>query len=228
MARIIFDLDGTLVHSTPTLAAAGNALLAGLGRGALDVATVTGFVGHGVRVLVDRLLGATGGIPGGDLEPHIDRFRTIYAADPLTGTDPYPGVHAALAALAAAGHGLAVCTQKPNAPALAILNGRALMPPITGFTGGDSLPGILKPDPRMVRHAADQLPPGPLLYVGDSETDAATAAAAGAPFLLFTEGYRVGPVESLPHRATFSTYAALPALVAQTLETDPLGAAAPA
>lgn len=223
MARIVFDLDGTLVHSTPTLAAAGNALLAGLGRGALDLVTVTGFVGHGVRVLVERLLGATGGVPGGDVEPHLDRFRAIYAADPLAGTEAFPGVHKALAALAAEGHGLAVCTQKPDVPALAILRGRALMPPITAFTGGDSLPGVLKPDPRMVRHATDQLPPGPLVYVGDSETDAATAAAAGAPFLLYTEGYRQGPVESLPHRAAFSDYAALPDLVAEVL-----GAAEPA
>ena len=97
------------------------------------------------------------------------------------------------------------------------------MPPVTGFTGGDSLPGVLKPDPRMVAHAADQLAPGPVVYVGDSETDAATAAAAGVPFLLFTEGYRRAPVESLPHAARFSDYAALPGLVAEVL-----GAAEPA
>ena len=219
MARILFDLDGTLVHSTPTLAAAGNALLAEHGRPPLALAAVTGFVGHGVAALVRRLLEATGGIPGGDLEPPLVRFRAIYAADPLTGTETFPGVPDALLALAADGHGLAVCTQKPNDPALAILRGRGLMPPITGFTGGDSLPGILKPDPRMVAHAAGQLGAGPLVYVGDSETDAATAAAAGAPFLLFTEGYRHGPVESLPHAAAFSDFADLPGLVADVLGT---------
>jgi phosphoglycolate phosphatase len=223
MARIVFDLDGTLVHSTPTLAAAGNALLGGLGRAPIDIVTVTGFVGHGVRVLVQRLLGATGGVPGDDVTPHLARFREIYAADPLTGTEPFDGVPEALSTLAAAGHGLAVCTQKPNEPALRILRGRALMPPITGFTGGDSLPGVLKPDPRMVAHAAGQLPEAPLVYVGDSETDAATAEAAGVPFLLFTEGYRLTPLAELPHAAAFSDFAALPGLVAEVL-----GAAEPA
>ena len=70
---------------------------------------------------------------------------------------------------------------------------------------------------------AGQLGAGPLVYVGDSETDAATAVAAGAPFLLFTEGYRHGPVESLPHAAAFSDFADLPGLVA-----DVLGIAEPA
>jgi len=217
MARILFDLDGTLVHSTPTLAATGNTVLAGLGRAPLDLATVTGFVGKGVRVLVQRMLAASGGVPGDDVTPHLEHFRTLYAADPLTGTEPYPGVPAALAALAAAGHGLAVCTQKPNEPALSILRGRQLMPPVAGFTGGDSIAGVLKPDPRMVAHAAGQLPPGVILFVGDSETDAATAEAAGVPFLLYTEGYRHAPVEDLPHVARFSDFAELPALVAEVL-----------
>lgn len=213
MARIVFDLDGTLVDSNPSLAAAGNALLAELGRPPVPPEVCATFVGHGVRKLVERLLVHGGGIPGDDIEPHLARFRVIYGADPVTGTVVFPGVHAALAALAAAGHGLAVCTQKPDAPALALLKGLGLMPPITGLTGGDSL-GVLKPDPRMLRHAADQLPPGPVIFVGDNAVDAATAKSAGVPFLLHTEGYRTHAVEELEHHARFSDYAALPGLVA--------------
>jgi phosphoglycolate phosphatase len=217
MARIVFDLDGTLVDSNPTLTAAGNALLAELGRRPVSAAVVAGFVGHGARVLVERLLEHSGGVPGGDAARHVARFRAIYAADPVTGTAPYAGVAEALHALAAAGHGLAVCTQKPNAPALAILRALGLMPPVAGLTGGDSL-DVLKPDPRMLRHAAAQLPPGPVIYVGDNDVDAATAEAAGVPFLLHTEGYRRVPVDSLPHAAAFADFAALPALVAGLLE----------
>jgi phosphoglycolate phosphatase len=75
----------------------------------------------------------------------------------------------------------------------------------------------------MGAHAAGQLPEAPLVYVGDSETDAATAEAAGVPFLLFTEGYRLTPLAELPHTAAFSDFAALPGLVDQVL-----GAAEPA
>lgn len=220
MARLIFDLDGTLVHSAPTLAAAGNALLAELGRPVLPTATIEGFLGAGMRRLVTRMLEHGGGVPGGAVEPHLDRFRALYDADPLAGTEPYPGVAATLARLAGDGHGLAVCTQKADAPARAILLGLGLMPPVTGFTGGDSL-DVLKPDPRMLRHAADQLAPGPAILIGDSETDAATARAAGVPFLLHLNGYRLGPPASLGAFAVFGDFAELPALVGAALAEAP-------
>ena len=52
-----------------------------------------------------------------------------------------------------------------------------------------------------------------MIFVGDSEVDAATAEAAGVPFLLYTEGYRGQPVEALRHAAAFSDFAELPGLV---------------
>jgi phosphoglycolate phosphatase len=159
------------------------------------------------------MLRASGGMPPEGGAPHLARFRAIYGADPLTGTSPYPGVQDSLAALAGAGHGLSVCTQKGDAMAQAILEGLALMPPITGLTGGDSL-DVLKPDPRMFWHPADQLAPGPAMMVGDSETDAATAQAAGVSFLLHAGGYCHVPRDTLGARATFDDFAALPGLVA--------------
>jgi phosphoglycolate phosphatase len=213
MARLVFDLDGTLVHSAPTMAAAANALLAEHDRPPVPVETVIAFVGAGMRRLVERVLEHTGGVPEGDVDGALLRYRALYDADPVTGTATYAGVAEALAALGAEGHGLAVCTQKADGPALAILEALALMPPVTGFAGGESLPGVLKPDPRLFHHAADQLPPGPAFLIGDSETDAATARAAGAPFLLHLGGYRHGPVEDLGAAAAFEDWAELPAIV---------------
>lgn len=216
MARLIFDLDGTLVDSAPTLAATANAMLVHMGRDPVPLATVIGFVGHGVRRLVEQLLNHTGGIPAEGIDPYFAKFREIYDADPVTGTTLYPGVGSSLAALAEQGHGLAVCTQKSNVPALMILKALDLMPPLTGFTGGDST-AVLKPDPRMFRHAADQLPPGPAVMIGDSMTDARTAEAAGVPFLLHTRGYRHEPIETIPHAAAFDDFAELPDLITQVL-----------
>lgn len=217
MARIIFDLDGTLIDSIGSLVAAVNALLAEFGRDPLDEAMVSGFVGHGVTVLMTRALTHTGGIPGGDVAPHVGRFQAIYNADPVAGTRVYAGVHEALGALAAAGHGLGVCTQKPHRPSLTLLRALGLMPPVTALTDGDSL-AVMKPDPEMLFHTAAQLPDGPIVFVGDSEVDAVTAAAAGVPFLLHTHGYCHVPPAKLRQAGQFDSYAALPALVAQVLE----------
>src|SRR6266478_3797438 len=56
---ILFDLDGTLIDSKTDLANSINLMLADLGRSTLEEATVGGFVGDGVRVLVYRSLTAT-------------------------------------------------------------------------------------------------------------------------------------------------------------------------
>jgi phosphoglycolate phosphatase len=217
MARLVFDLDGTLVHSAPTMTTAANAMLAEIGRAPAPEDTVLGFVGHGMRRLVQNLLDATGGVPAEGVDHHLAAYRRHYEADPVTGTTAYAGAPEALARLAADGHGLAVCTQKPDGPARAILAGLGLSPPITGLTGGESLPGVLKPDPRLFRHAADQLAPGPEIMIGDSETDALTARAAGARFLLHTEGYNARKPETFGADGVFRDYAELPGLVGAIL-----------
>ena len=208
--RIVFDLDGTLVDSAPSLCAAGAALLAELGRPPVDVETYKTFVGRGVLVQVERLLAHTGGIPGGDATPHFERFKQLY--DPLSKTRAYPGAVAAVATLAARGWRIGLCTQKPEAPARKILAALGF-DAVEAVAGGDSIPGALKPDPRLFRLAT---PPGegPVLYVGDSETDAETAEAAGAVFLLHLNGYRNGPV---PAAAEFADFAALPNLAEKVL-----------
>ena len=98
--RAIFDLDGTLIDSVHALRVAGLSLLEELGREPVDVATYKGFVGKGQKVQVERLLTHTGGIPGGDVAPWLQKYRDAY--DPRAGgAGPYPGAVAALQALAA-------------------------------------------------------------------------------------------------------------------------------
>ncbi|MEO1459590.1 MAG: HAD family hydrolase, partial [Pseudomonadota bacterium] len=132
---VVFDLDGTLVESAPDLHAAAVRMLAGLGRPALDLATVTGFVGNGVGKLVERCLVATGGEDGLQAEA-LAAFHRHYAAAPTALTRPYEGVADALAALAAAGLPLGVCTNKPEAMARRVLTDLDLAAPFGAVVGG--------------------------------------------------------------------------------------------
>jgi len=82
--------------------------------------------------------------------------------------------------------------------------------------GGDSLT-VRKPDPAPLRAAVAGLGARDVVYVGDSEVDAETAARAGLPFALYTQGYRKGPVANIAHDRAFDDFAELPGIVADLL-----------
>ena len=206
---VVFDLDGTLIDSAPDLARAANAVLAEAGQAPLGLAEVVSFIGNGVPRLVELVAKARGLTNGPEL---VDRFMTHYNAAPVGLTRPYPGAVAALEALRAAGHKMAICTNKPEAPAREILAALELEGFFDAVLGGDSL-AARKPDPRPLTHVIAELGAERAVYVGDSEVDAETADRAGVPFLLFTEGYRKGPADAMVQHAAFSDFAALAGLV---------------
>ena len=213
MPAVVFDLDGTLIHSAPDIHAAVNRTLADEGADPLSLAQVAGFIGNGVPVLLQRVMAARHEAP--DAARHADlvaRFMRHYEADPATLTTIYPGVEAALCHLAGAGWKIGLCTNKPAAASWKILEHFGLSELFSVVIGGDSLPQR-KPDPTPLLAAAAELDTDPVLFVGDSEIDAATALAAGLRFALFTEGYRHAPLHDLPHHGLFSHHDDLPALL---------------
>jgi len=204
MKSIVFDLDGTLIHSAPDLQAAANKMLAEYDLAPLDVSTIESFIGNGVPKLVERCLRVYG-LP--QSEEAIDKMRGYYDADPYTLTEPYAGVVDCLHALKAAGIKMAVCTNKPVAPALTILDGLDLTKYFDVVVGGDTYP-THKPDAQpllgcMEKMGADM---ANTVYVGDSETDALTAKNADMTFALFSGGYRKTPVEELRHHFLFDHF----------------------
>lgn len=210
--NIVFDLDGTLIDSAPDLRRAANRMLAGEGLAPLDLATITGFVGNGLPKLVERVMAARD-LPEAEFPRLVEVMRRLYEAEPAAETRPYPGVPEALAALRAAGHRLAICTNKPERPARAILPLLGLDPFFEEVIGGDTLP-VKKPDPAPLLKAFEALGLGARLFVGDSAVDAQVAKSVGVPFALFTPGYRKEPVAVLAPDYTFDGFSELPGLVA--------------
>ena len=210
--NIIFDLDGTLIDSAPDIHAAANKVFTAKGLQPFPFAVVKGFIGNGVGVLVARLLQSQGLEADGPLHNNlVAQFISLYE-DAFDLTALYPGVPDALDALAAQGHRLGLCTNKPAGPARAALRHFGLDQHMAVLIGGDSLPQR-KPDPAPLLAALAGMGPGPALFVGDSEVDAETARRAGVALALFSEGYRKAPVDSLGAKLIFSDFAALPGLV---------------
>lgn len=187
---ILFDLDGTLIHSAPDLHAAINAALHPLGRGPLNLATVISFVGNGVEKLVARSLDATGGM---DADLHRDTlaaFLRAYDANGVALTQVYPGVMTQLAHLAKAGKKMGICTNKPIGPARYICDVLQLSQFFDVVVGAEP-DQPKKPDPEALLRCLSALDAssGESLYVGDSSIDYQTAQAAGVDFYLYTRGY---------------------------------------
>lgn len=210
MARIVFDLDGTLIDSVADIAAAANATLAEIGVPPLSVKQARGFVGAGAPVFVERMARARGLSDPASLVP---RFLYHYerAVDQAVIFD---GVEAALAALKGQGHRLGLCTNKPQKPTRAVLAHLGWRDMFEVVFSGDSLP-LRKPDPAPLLAALDALGDGPAVYVGDGEVDSETAARAQVPFLLFTQGYRTASVTDLAPAAAFDDWSEIPDLVAR-------------
>lgn len=196
---VVFDLDGTLVDSVPDLRAALNWLLPQHGRREVTRDEVVGMVGDGVAKLVERALIATGGLPASGLDALITDFTAHYEANAVALTRPYPGAVAALQTLKDAGCLLGICTNKPAGATQEVLQALDLLPYFDAVAGGDTVPGVRKPDPRHPLYVVDALGAAPedTIMVGDSQNDIGAAKAAGMPTVAVTFGYAHCPVEEL-------------------------------
>ena len=166
---IIFDLDGTLIHSAPDIQFASNAALRTINRDPLDIETIISFIGNGSEVLVDRFVEFTGGGSETLKRKVFTTFMNVYEENVTTLTKPYPGVIDALSGFKARGIKLGICTNKPN----------------------DLANKPKKPDPYLLKSCVNAMECNldEIAYVGDSTIDFDTAMNASINFYLFSGGY---------------------------------------
>jgi phosphoglycolate phosphatase len=174
-SAVLFDLDGTIIDSRADIAAAANHALTSVDRAPLDENVIAGFVGDGARVLVARALA----LPPD--EPLVDRaltaFHRYYDDHPVVHTTLMPGAREVLDALA--NRPVALVTNKPRPPTLAILRALGLSERFASVrTGSD---GPLKPDPRAILDVLRwmRIEPNDTWVVGDGEQDVRAGRAAG-------------------------------------------------
>jgi phosphoglycolate phosphatase len=193
---VAFDLDGTLAYTAPDLAAALNRTLRALGRPPVPPGSVRHLVGHGARALLRRGLAASGEAPEALVERGYAIFLEHYGAHICDETTAFPGIHDALESLASAGAALAICTNKPEALTLRLVEALGLGNRFAAMVGGDTLPAR-KPDPAPLLEAIARAGGGRAVLVGDSIVDADTARAAGVPFVAVSFGFSDRPVGAL-------------------------------
>lgn len=188
---VLFDLDGTLVDSAADLHALINAVLREEGHPGLDLPVIISMTGDGVAILVERAFRMReAGLSAARLAKLVRRFVARYESEPVRLTRPYPGVGETLAMLRSQGYRLAVCTNKLERLARAVLTRLDLAPLFDAIVGSDSV-ATRKPDPASLHEAMRRMRTTvrSTIMVGDSDADAGAARGAGIPLVLATYGY---------------------------------------
>lgn len=205
---IVFDLDGTLIDTAPDLAEATNYVLSTLGLERINELEIRPFVGHGALAMIEGAVKAHGRkLSERELHDLFEVFIVYYTAHIADRSVPYPHVVAALDGLKAEGATLAVCTNKMEAQARAVLAALNLDGYFSAITGRDSLRAY-KPDPQHLigTIALADGRPDKSIMIGDSETDIKTAKAAHIPIVAVSFGYSVDPVLSFGPDAIIDDY----------------------
>jgi phosphoglycolate phosphatase len=223
-AILVFDLDGTLIDSAPDMHSAVQRMLAEHGLPPPSLAEVTAMVGDGSAKLLSRAFARAGRPLEGELKKLLPRFMEIYEACAADLTQPYPGVPETLARLQAAGHRMAVCTNKPDRATRTVLQALSLLPFFETIVGGDTAPAR-KPDPRHLLAVLDRLgaPPSQAVMVGDGANDLLTAAAAGVPAIHARYGYGLREAVAVEPLAAIDCFEELPEALARLRPSRPPG-----
>ena len=205
---LIFDLDGTLIDSAPDVRACMNRVLVDMGRGELTLKEIKNMVGWGGRVLVEKALAKTGSAwTEGEVDRALKDFLDIYAKNPVNHSTLYPGVVSALDGFKATGIRMGICTNKPKATTLPVLEAMGLDHFFDVLSCGDTVP-YRKPDGRHVRLVVDEL--GGTIkssaMIGDSESDITAAIDAGVRSIAVTFGYAHMPYENLGADALINNF----------------------
>lgn len=193
---VIFDLDGTLIHTAPDLMASLNHVLALDSLAPVTFEDMTWLVGQGAKVMIERAWSHHGyAFAPEKLETAFDAFLVHYAAEMPGHSQPYPGLLAALDRLEASGMKLAVCTNKTEALARRLLDSLGLTGRFAAITGGDTF-AVRKPHGEHVLGTIEMAGalPGNAVMIGDSINDILAAQNAAVPAIAVPFGYSDKPV----------------------------------
>lgn len=193
---IMFDLDGTLIHTAPEIAAAANLMLADLGREKLPYSQVESYIGEGAVVLIKRCLTEQiDGEPEATLFAQAESLFFAHYANNVAVSKPFDGVVEGLQAIWSKNLKLACVTNKPEKFTLPLLKESGLADFFDLVVSGDSLPKK-KPHPMQLQYICTQFDvlETESMLVGDSNTDIAAAQAAGCFIVTVPYGYNQGKI----------------------------------
>lgn len=176
----IFDLDGTLTNTLPTISCYANGALVKNGFLPYEEERYKYFVGNGAKTLVARMLEAQGKMSEENLACVFEDYNCAYNAAPLDKTEVYDGIFPLLRVLKERGLKTAVLSNKPDFATVSVV--RHFFSDLFDTAHGGREGIALKPSAEGALLLMEELgitDPAEILYVGDTSVDMDTGKSAG-------------------------------------------------
>lgn len=171
----IFDLDGTLLNTLPTIKHYLNGTLGKFGYAEVSCSDTKRYIGDGAYMLIKRALGEQGESDEEKILEALSDYKAAYDASPLYLTEIYEGVPEMLRDLKNKGIHLAVLSNKPDPATVAVVSHffGDLFDIVRG--GIDGIP--LKPDATSALDILEKMnvTSAEAAFIGDTSVDIETA-----------------------------------------------------
>lgn len=186
---IVFDLDGTLLHTEPDIRMAINAALAECGHREIDPDIELPNLHGPSRELIGSAV-ALVDFPEDRLEELIPLYQRHYKLQAHAHSNLYPGVRELLEHLRDRDFKLAICTNKIEANARHALKKTGIIDFFKVITGSDTT-AFAKPHPLPLSHTLKELDVAHenAVLIGDTHVDGRCAARCNVDFILHQNGY---------------------------------------
>ena len=221
---ILFDLDGTLVDTAPDLMSAHNHVMKKFGYPTKSTEDIRNLVGKGAGAMIGRSIWGQAKKEFSKVDDEkiknemVKEFVNFYGKNIINESTLINGVKDFLKWCKEQNISMAVCTNKQEYLSIDLLKKIGIYDFFEYVAGSDTF-NYCKPDPRHLTSVVEILD-GDLkktIMIGDSETDANAAKAAGIPVILLENGYTEKNTTEIYHNYLIKDFIGIEKIISKYL-----------
>ena len=221
---VLFDLDGTLVDTAPDLMKAHNHVMQKFGYPTKSTEEIRNLVGKGAGAMIGRSIWGQAKKEFGKVNDEntkkemVKEFVDFYGNNIINESTLITGVKEFLKWCKYNNISMAVCTNKQEYLSNDLLKKIGIYNYFEYVAGSDTF-DYCKPDPRHLTSVVEILD-GDIkktIMIGDSETDANAAKAAGIPVILLKDGYTEKNIDEIYHNHLINDFIGIENIISKYL-----------
>ena len=221
---VLFDLDGTLVDTAPDLMLAHNHVMKKFGYPTKSTEDIRNLVGKGAGALIGRSIWGQAKKEFSKVlddkikDEMVKEFVNFYGKNIINESTLINGVKEFLIWCKEQSISMAVCTNKQEHLSNDLLKKIGIYDFFEYVAGSDTF-DYCKPDPRHLTNVVEILDGDvkKTIVIGDSETDANAAKAAGIPVILLENGYTEKNTTEIYHNHLIKDFVGIEKIITKYL-----------